>query len=331
MITMVVAALAFFYSINSSADTVENIDTKSSANKNLSPPSYVAILDEQPATPLIYDAQKSASLSALVPGVGQWYCDHKYRAAAFLVSEISFGLFSQNRRNMYATILNDQVKHSRLKAASYYDSMRMFVHNQTLYQNYYEKCMAETMSSDLWMYQQKAARYSLYHGIEWMAGIYLWNIADAIDCSNAFHDSRPRKPSTAVLLSFSPYLGLGQIYNQSFFKAGLVWTSQTVLSIMAYDQHSLWNDCIEKRNQVNATKLLQNQTKQLRISEWNQELNTAFKMRNTYLWLLVFSYFYGICDALVDAHLHDYPINMQLQPQTQENTLKLNFSINTSF
>ena len=48
--------------------------------------------------------------------------------------------------------------------------------------------------------------------------------------------------------------------------------------------------------------------------EWEFRQNSAFRNRNTYLWYSIFFYIYGILDAVVDAHLHDYREKMKLYP-----------------
>ncbi|MBN1980938.1 MAG: hypothetical protein JW795_05365 [Chitinivibrionales bacterium] len=313
------------------ADTLSHLDTKSSVDKSLSPPAYTLFLDEHLGQEPVYDYRQSIIRSALFPGAGQWYCDQPARGFSFLAPEIGAALYSINRAHMYGNVMNDQVKRSQQLAGALADSLQFFAHNQTLYLKYYEKYLSQTMSVDLLQHQQKMSKLSMYHGIEFMMGLYLWNMMDALSCSNAFNDTKPRKPATAVLYALIPYLGLGQLYNQSFWRAGFVWTSQTLFTIMAYDQNTLLNECRQKRNQVNATKLISNDAKRFAMDQWNSELNSAFRMRNTWLWLLFFSYFYSIFDALVDAHLHDYPINMQIEPHVQQNDLQLNISWKTNF
>ena len=47
---------------------------------------------------------------------------------------------------------------------------------------------------------------------------------------------------------------------------------------------------------------------------WSNEYNYAFKKRNTVLWYSIIFYFYGIFDAIVDAHMHDYIHKVRIEP-----------------
>jgi hypothetical protein len=63
---------------------------------------------------------------------------------------------------------------------------------------------------------------------------------------------------------------------------------------------------------------------------WEYRRTNAFRNRNMFLWYSLAFYFYGILDAVVDAHLHDAPLKMKLEPdlapQSKEIGLKATFS-----
>jgi len=48
--------------------------------------------------------------------------------------------------------------------------------------------------------------------------------------------------------------------------------------------------------------------------DWDSKQKNAFRNRNSYLWYSLFFYLYGILDAVVDAHLHDYERKMEVYP-----------------
>jgi hypothetical protein len=67
------------------------------------------------------------------------------------------------------------------------------------------------------------------------------------------------------------------------------------------------------------------------ITKWENERQNAFKNRNTFLWYSIFYYMYGIFDAVVDAHLHDYPEKMKLYPDLVPSDQGVELRLNYSF
>jgi hypothetical protein len=49
-------------------------------------------------------------------------------------------------------------------------------------------------------------------------------------------------------------------------------------------------------------------------NDWENRRKNAFRNRNMYLWYSLMFYFYGVLDAVVDAHLHDAGAKMKLEP-----------------
>jgi hypothetical protein len=174
------------------------------------------------------------------------------------------------------------------------------------------------MSAELKRYNRRAAKYNMYQAIGWNIGLYLFNISSAAGYSQYFKNDEPRNPIMAGWLSAVPLLGLGQIYNGSVSKAGIIWMSETMFFYMAYNYNRLLNDCSEKRISMTDTADWRFNYRTVGTTEyeklWKEEYNSAFKLRNTYLWYGIFFYFYGIFDAVVDAHLHDYNRKIRMEP-----------------
>jgi hypothetical protein len=74
---------------------------------------------------------------------------------------------------------------------------------------------------------------------------------------------------------------------------------------MAYNYNSLVQQCDAKLRQTDDPALR---------ADWDSRRGNARRMRNTYLWYDLLFYFYGILDAVVDAHLHDFDRKMRLEP-----------------
>lgn len=94
----------------------------------------------------------------------------------------------------------------------------------------------------------------------------------------------PKNPKTAFLYSLIP--GMGQAYNRKWLKSITI----IGLEIAAYQA---W----EKNSSI--------------YSNYNSEIHSLPKYRyldkrNKYAWWIGFIYFYGMIDAIVDAHLHPF-------------------------
>jgi hypothetical protein len=298
-------------------DSVALSDTTDSLH--IAMPQKKLIADPELSFPVTYNPLVSVGLSTILPGGGQVYCKRKVRGALFLATEAICALVAINRFQRYKYTMTEDINKYAREISLNYEGMLLSVNNPAEYTSYYNRYIDSHMGYDLARYRREASLYVTYHCVGWASGIYLWNILDALGSSRHFYSTNPRKPATAAWLSAIPFLGLGQIYNGAFAKTGLIWTIHTILAYMSFNYNQLMNDCINNRNQVKSTQSIPDNIKTKYIEEWDHEYRTAFKNRNTYLWYLVLFYFYGIIDAAVDAHLHDYQIKIRLGPKTETN------------
>jgi hypothetical protein len=197
--------------------------------------------------------------------------------------------------------------------------------------------------ADLTEYDARSSRYRAYNSLAWASGVYVYSLLDAIDCSKIIDKSGARSPTKAGLLSAIPGLGLGQWYNGSLSRAGMIFMAQMSMGVMALDYHRLMTSAgnhyneidneynmhiadVVARGSVDTNALSESRGKYL--ASWESQRNSAFKTRNSYIWYSIFFYIYGIFDAVVDAHLHDYPEKMRmypdLVPQSDGAILRLN-------
>ncbi len=242
----------------------------------------------------------TGGLSAVLPGAGQVYTGHYIKAGAFLALEAitasvaSFWYRTERERNNYANSLE---RRSLQLALSRADSM------------------SGKEDADLWRFDASTARYSMYNVLAWMVGGYLYNVLDAIGCSRHFVSDSEKNPVRAAWLSALPGLGLGQLYNGAPGKAGMVLMVQTALGVKAVNEHRLMRKAEQKI--ISIQKLTDSTAIAARsefTSDWEYRQGVAFRNRNSYLWYSLFFYVYGILDAVVDAHLHDYPKKMRAYP-----------------
>ena len=242
----------------------------------------------------------TGGLSAALPGAGQAYSGHYIKAGAFLAVEVitasvaRFWFRTGKERNDYA---DDLERQSLLRAFNRADSL------------------SAREDAELWRYDAFTARYSMYNALSWMIGGYAYSILDAIGCSRYFVTDDEKRPITAAWLSAIPGLGLGQLYNGAPGKAGMVFMVQMSLGVKAMNEHRLMRKAetriiaIQKLNDSTAVSALTEFK-----SDWEYRQGVAFRNRNSYLWYSLFFYVYGILDAVVDAHLHDYPKKMRAYP-----------------
>jgi hypothetical protein len=163
-----------------------------------------------------------------------------------------------------------------------------------------------------------------------MIGGYVFNVLDAINNTDIFNNSEYKSPLIAGWLSAIPGLGLGQMYNGSLSKAGMVMMAQISLGVVAYDYHRLMK--VAEKNYSNLNETVDKTVlKDKYLNEWASKRSSAFQKRNTYLWYSIFFYLYGILDAVVDAHLHDYPEKMKISPDLVPENGGAQLNLNVKF
>ncbi len=316
---------------NPVSEKVDPVQQDSTERLLILPPPKSLLEDSKSPEPLRYNPIISTGLSAAFPGIGQFYCKRYIRGSVFILSEIISALIITYRVNNYQGILTDNINDLAHQIYLINDSLKLFASDSILYEKYNDSLNCTEIEYHLARYTRRQVRYNIYNSIGWMVGFYLWNILDAFGCSNFYFSNEPKNPGVAAGLSAIPFLGLGQLYNGSFAKAGVIWTTHTMLAYMAYNNNRLMNDCIDKRKEVINNSALLNITQEYYVREWNRDYKSAFKKRNTYLWYLILFYFYGIFDAAVDAHLHDYQRKIKLKPVLEANKESVNLNIYVPF
>lgn len=252
--------------------------------------------------------------SFLIPGAGQMYTRHFIKGGTFLASEAltaSLAVYWFNDEKLKRNFTKDLINRNKLKTGK--DSISG-ISDVALSRHY-----------------ELTSRYRAYNSLAWASGIYAFNLLDAIESSNIVNKSGSRSPLIAGWLSAIPGLALGQWYNGSISKAGMIFMGQMSLGVMAINNHRLMKNAekqISLLDLKNEPDALANSIKKVYITKWDFEQKSAFKARNSYLWYSLFFYFYGILDAVVDAHLHNYPEKMRvfpdLVPQSEGAQMRLN-------
>ncbi|MGD9201206.1 MAG: DUF5683 domain-containing protein [Chitinispirillia bacterium] len=339
---IIILFMGYFVTITSSDRVHTNIPNEkedatspdSTDNYRIVRPESSFIEDPAAIRPTRYNPFRVVLMSAFIPGLGQFYCKERIRGSIFFSSVLISYLFSKNRWDRFQEDLKEIVKEFDNRTLSYKDTLSNIIHADTAaYKKYYNLYISSYMESDLARYRRQTGRFNALQGFGWTLGFYIWNVVNAFHYSNHLHDNEPRNPKTAAWLSAIPFLGLGQIYNGSFQKAGFIWTTHTMLSIMAFNTNKQMNKAIDFQNKIKNTESISLINKNNFYDQWEGEYNSAFRQRNTWLWYLFILYFYGIFDAAVDAHLHDYKKKIKLRPDVifEDESLSFKIELNGEF
>lgn len=270
--------------------------------------------------------------SALLPGAGQLYNRRFVKgglilgAEALMLTYAKFWINAADQHDRSISILKDQ--RATLPLDSMNNELLRFFESPSPDMDTYTDLVGAynavvsldaplVLALDTARYNQIKQYDRAVHAVAWASGIYLYGIMDALDKTGHFRDTRPRNPVVAGWLSAVPALGLGQLYNRSLAKAGLIWMVQGCLGIISYNYNRQMRICEKNRERIGKQKngYYRGYDDLSRYDlYWRDERGEAFQNRNTFLWYSVFFYFYGIFDAVVDAHLHDFDGQMKLEP-----------------
>lgn len=237
---------------------------------------------------------------SIIPGGGQMYQREFIRGGLFLGFEALFGSIAINRWQ------------------SYHGNLRML---DTLQSNYAQlisvpefdtaQALDTLMAIERRAYEAQRMKMLHRNYTAWFAGLYAWNLFDAVGYSGIIRGVSNPNPRRAAALSAIPFLGLGQLYNGKAYKAGLVWAMQIGCMTSAINFQRLMNECGEREIALKSSSY--HDAKAVSISykgtierEWSGAYDSATRSRTMFMWYGVIFYLYGILDAYVDAHLHGF-------------------------
>jgi TM2 domain-containing membrane protein YozV len=263
-------------------------------------------------------ALRSAAASAVVPGLGQVLNGRYTRGALYLGSEVALSLGSWYFFDEAALHLEQARRLGRIIAPlrdKTIDST-FYVQDSLQSKTLYMEATPYELAQDTAEYEWNQSRYRASQALSWTIGLYLYGIMDAAGSSGYFHNSEERSPVVAGWLSAVPALGLGQLYNGKVGKAGMILMVQGSLGVIALQNHLLMTQAERAINQLSDTSCFESRVPGAPSyrAYWERNREQNFRTRNMYLWYSIFFYFYGVFDAVVDAHLHDFERRIQLEP-----------------
>jgi TM2 domain-containing membrane protein YozV len=280
-----------------------------------------------------YSPAIALTSSIIVPGAGQVYTRHYVKAGLFLLAEAGAGLFGYQRY-----IWEKELDHNadsvyglavRIGRGPVVDSVRYDTAYR--YDTTYPGVVFR-LEADRDRHDAEETRFAVYQSISWMAGIYYYNILDAVQATGIFKNDSKKRPAVAGWLSAIPCLGLGQFYNGEVSKAGMILMTQFNLGFLAYNYNHIMNECADYEVSFKpSTPEYAAFTSGSFHNDWENRRNTAFRNRNMYLWYSLMFYFYGILDAVVDAHLHDARVRMNLEPDLVPQNKQVGMKLNMPF
>ncbi|MBN1601741.1 MAG: hypothetical protein JW915_09040 [Chitinispirillaceae bacterium] len=251
--------------------------------------------------------------SAIIPGAGQLLSRKYLKAGTFLALEaiavsaaIGWDQIAQSRVGEYHKVLVSSALDTGISKARILEDAHVK--------------KFQTMDAEL----------KRYNYLTLAGGIYLYNLLDAFELTGLLKDNKQRNPTMALGLALIPGLGLGQIYNGSYSKAGLFMMGQVQLGVIAYNKDRMMRLAESNYRRVSDTTITPSSIKALSSSDWDSRRRAELKQRNSFIWYSIFVYVIGILDAVVDAHLHDYQEQMKIEPDLvpSENGAGLNLRLN---
>lgn len=278
-----------------------------------------------------------ALMASIIPGGGQIYTGQYIKAGLYMVAEAGVALFGYQRliwQKDYVRYADSLavIRDANAGKIKVTEVDRVNGQDTVKYDTTYLGIIPQ-FDYDLANFQVLQNKYLLQQCAAWMAGIYYYNLMDALHATRYFHDDGKRDPTTAGLLSAIPFLGLGQIYNGELSKAGMIAMAQINMGFIAFNYQRLMTEC-EHREELDLNspeyKVFSGTTGDYK-GQWESKRKDAFKNRNMWLWYSLMFYCYNIFDAIVDAHLHDAGTKMKLEPDLVPLEQKIGLTMTMQF
>ena len=249
----------------------------------------------------IQNQNKTIGLAwGLLPGGTQIYSEHYVRAGflialeAYLISEVFYN--STLRTQKYQTATQQWAQ----KSAPWLDSLTH--HPLSPLNNIWR----DSLGKNIKQMRRQADATEENKGLlksqqAWLFGLHLYGFMDGFGI--LLHNERRKTakldPKIAVLSAIlAP--GFGQIYNDQWGKAGLLWMS----FIGSYASFNARQQTVEYYLKRYQTAFIEGNSSDVQLM--SDKVTFFRKKRNQYIWAPFLFYLYSIGDAAVDATLSDF-------------------------
>ncbi len=277
----------------------------------------------------LYNPGVTTALS-IIPGGGQIATKHFTKGGIFLATELILGTSAFKYWEDY----HDAFK-PYYKQRNYYDSLNtafLLIPDSSATEEDTINLVKARHQRDLFEFDIEEKRTDYINYSAWFAGVYIWNFVDAIGVSNQFQGNQNPDPRRAGALSAIPFTGAGQIYNGSWFKAGLVSVVEIGCMVSAINFQRLMKDAQDYEKELK--QLPDSVYYKIPLEErqaWKNNHNNAKESRTMFMWYGIFFYLYGITDAIVDAHMHGFDRNFHITGGVDPIDKKMNFAFTGEF
>lgn len=237
-------------------------------------------------------------LFGIFPGGGQYYTGHYIRGGFItaielgLAYEVFFNKKSQKKRRF------EQAKEFQDSVALY--SKKMLRSRDSL--SYYTEKRNQFAEQIRSFSDRKIEEEDLRKSeLTWMIGLHIYSLFDAFGIwkANQGHSVENRPVLGALLRSLVP--GLGQMYNDEYGKAGLVYMGLLGASVSIGSRQHVINYYLDRKHALEAED-----PNSSNLDAIEEQILYYRKNRNQYIWGIVLIYLYSIGDAVVDAMMSDF-------------------------
>lgn len=251
------------------------------------------------AEPLSY--AKAMTLSALIPGGGQFYGHHPVRGGLLLGMETLLGGLA-----LYSSLVD--IPRWRDQAGAALDSADL------LFQAQGQATPGEAADLEIRRRQKVAfardrSQLAAQQGdlansqFAWAVGLHAYGILDAAEIAYLSRHRVGESRSVRRAMYFGmAFPGGGQLYNRRYGKFGLLWMTLGASAVSAYSRQQMV-DLLNDRLKVARREPAGNVSL---VSDLERDRTLYRKRRNQYFWGMAIFYMYAVLDGMVDASLADF-------------------------
>lgn len=249
--------------------------------------------------PLSY--AKATTLSALIPGGGQFYGHHPVRGGILLGLETLLGGLA-----LYSNLVD--IPKWQDQAGAALDSADL------LFQAQSQATPGEAAALEIRRRQKVAfardrTQLAAQQGdlansqFAWAVGLHAYGILDAAEIAylSRHRDGETRSVRRAMYFGMA-FPGGGQLYNRRYGKFGLLWMTIGASAVSAYSRQQMVN-LLNDRLHVARREPAGNASL---VSDLERDRTLYRKRRNQYFWGMALFYLYAVLDGMVDASLADF-------------------------
>jgi hypothetical protein len=261
-------------------------------------------------------------MCGLFPGGGQFYTQHYVRGGFIAAVEIALAYevfynkgIQKDRRFDMARGFQDSVAFYTQKIFSGGDSLEYYQTQRNNFANRIRKI------SDIKIEQEDLRKSEM----TWMIGLHIYSLFDAygIWLNNRGHSVAQRSVTGALARAVVP--GWGQMYNNEYGKAGLLYMGLLGAGVSIASRQNVIDYYLQRRRDLIAENPGSDD-----IDDLTEQILYFRKNRNQYIWGISLIYLYSIGDAVVDAMLSDFdsPAHLAFGPDFKgglQATLRVDF------